>query len=352
MSISDRNNVGIIMNFIAYLFAILKSVIYGSTIFFTGSLTESVDVLDILALRFLMSFVVIWLLKLTRIVRIDINIRDIFKKNERTPYIKNLLLAAMFEPVLYMMFETLGISMTTGITTAVILSLTPITSCIIEWVVLKEKSTWLQKLFLASGIFGVIYISANTSTSDGENSIMGIVFLVCALVTGSLFGVFSRKSSSHFAPMEITYVSCLLGTVAFNTVNVIRHIAAGDILHYFDPYFDLNNIIGFIFLAVISTIVATGMNNYALSKIQLSTMSAFGGISTLVTVSVDVIFNGAKLYYFHIIGFAFIIARMIGVSAISIGRDRKARLEIESKIQKAERKQRQKVKRKAITHAR
>lgn len=321
------------MSFLAYIFAILKSVIYGSTIFFTGSLTKSVDVLDILALRFLMSFAVMWLLKVTRVIKVRVGIRSIIKRNERTPYIKNLILAALFEPVLYMMFETLGISMTSGITTAVILSLSPITSCIIEWVVLKERSTWLQKVFLASGIFGVIYISANTSTSDGENSIVGIICLICAIMTASLFGVFSRKSSSHFTPMEITYVSCLLGTAAFNVVNVVRHIIAGDIPHYFDPYFDWNNILGFFFLAVISTIVATGMNNYALSKIQLSTLSAFGGISTLVTVAVDVIFNDARLYYFHIIGFTFIIARMVGVSMISIYRDKMAKRKIEIYIQ-------------------
>ena len=339
------------MSILAYIFAILKSVIYGSTIFFTGSLTRSVDVLDILALRFLMSFAVMWLLKVSRVINVKVGIRSLIKRNERTPYLKNLILAALFEPVLYMMFETLGISMTSGITTAVILSLSPITSCILEWVVLKERSTWLQKVFLASGIFGVIYISVNTGTSDGENSIVGIICLVCAIVTASFFGVFSRKSSTHFTPMEITYVSCLLGTVAFNAVNVVRHIAAGDILHYFDPYLDWNNILGFFFLAVISTIVATGMNNYALSKIQLSTMSAFGGISTLVTVAVDVIFNGARLYYFHIIGFAFIIARMVGVSAISICRDRKSKGVMGSEIRKFRDNRGQKQKRKAMAHS-
>ena len=50
------------MNFLAYLFALLKCVIYGSTIFFTTKLTAQVDVLDLLALRFLLSFVVLWAL--------------------------------------------------------------------------------------------------------------------------------------------------------------------------------------------------------------------------------------------------------------------------------------------------
>ena len=46
------------MSLIPYLFAVLKNVIYGSTVFFTGTLSNTVDVLDILSLRFLLSFAV------------------------------------------------------------------------------------------------------------------------------------------------------------------------------------------------------------------------------------------------------------------------------------------------------
>ena len=115
----------------------------------------------------------------------------------------------------------------------------------------------------------------------------------------------------------------MLGAVCFNSVNVVRHIVKGDILHYFDPYFNLENLIGFVVLGVCSTIFATMMSNYALSKIKISTFSAFGGVSTIVTVLIGVIFAGEKLMYFHYIGFPFILARMIGVCVIDIIRDRK-----------------------------
>ncbi len=313
---------GCFMTFLAYLFAVLKNVIYGTTIFFTGSLTETVDVLDLLSLRFLLSFVVFWLCKVTRIVKIKITVKDFFVKNPRSGAIQNILLTALFEPVLYMLFETLGISMTTGITAGVILSLGAITTCILEMLVLKERNTLLQKIFLGLGIVGAIYIAVNTNTSDGQNSVLGIVFLFLTLLAGSLFSVFSRKSSKNFSAMEITYVSCMLGAVAFNAVNVVRHLIVGDILHYFDPFFSLDNLLGFAFLGIVSTIVATGMNNFALGRMQSSTMAAFGGISTLVTVAVGVIFGGEHLYLYHIIGLSLIVIRMVGVSVIAIRREK------------------------------
>ena len=175
------------MNILPYLAVFFKCCIYGSTIYFTGNLTRSLDVLDVLALRFLLSFVLMFLLKKIGILKIKIGVRDFFVKNERTPYLKNILLAAIFEPILYMLFETLGISMTTGVTTAVILSLSPIVTCIIEELVVKEKSSILQKIFLGAGIFGVIFIAVNTNTTDGTNSPTGIVCLVLAITVSGMF---------------------------------------------------------------------------------------------------------------------------------------------------------------------
>ena len=110
------------MTLLAYLFAVLKNVIYGSSVFFTGTLNENVDVLDILAIRFFISFLVLYLLKTFKILKINVGIWDVLKKTERSSYARDLLRAAIFEPVLYMLFETLGISMTTGITAGVLLS--------------------------------------------------------------------------------------------------------------------------------------------------------------------------------------------------------------------------------------
>ncbi len=311
------------MTFLVYAFAVLKNVIYGLSVFFTGELSVSADVLDILALRFLMSFVVLWLLKTLKIIKVNIEIKDFFRKNKRTSAIKYILLASLFEPVLYMLFETWGVSLTTGITAGVILSLNPVSGCIAEEIFLKEKSTRLQKILLGIGIIGVIYVAANTSSTDGKDTLPGILLVLLAVITGSLFLTFSRKCSKDFNAMERTYVAALLGMFVFNFVNVIRHLCVGDITSYFNPYFNSDNLIGFIFLGVVCTVIATGMNNFALGRMQVSTMSAFGGLSTLVTIAVGVIFGGEKLYAFHIIGLILIVIRMIGVSYIQIKRDNK-----------------------------
>ncbi len=313
------------LGFIVYVFAFLKNVIYGLSVYFVGELTSNVDFLDVLSLRYLLSFAAMWLLKTLKIFRIDVGLRDVFTKNERTPYLKYLLLSALFEPVLEMFFETLGISMTTGITAAVILSLSPVASCIAEGIFLKEKTTTMQKVFLGIGIIGVLYIAMNTTPSGGKDTLSGIVFLALAVTSGALYLTFSRKSGGKFKAMEISYTAVCMGALVFNIVNVVRHLLRGDIENYFTPYMNADNIIGFIFLGIACTIVATAMNNFALSGMQASTMSAFGGVSTFVTVITGAVFAGEKIKLFHIIGLSLILIRMIGVSYIQIRKDKKTK---------------------------
>ena len=304
--------------FLAYLFTILKNVIYGASVFFTSSLSNSTDVLDLLSLRFLMSFTALFLLKTAGILKIRVGLRDVFKPTERHAFVKPLLLSALFEPLLYMMLETLGITMTTGITAGVILSLPPVFSAIFEVLILKEHSSNLKKFFLALGVVGVIYIAVNTNSSAGKDTPLGILCLVAAVISGCLYGAFSRKASSHFSPFEVSYIACMMAATFFNSINVIRHLIKGDLLHYFDPYFNPQNLIGFVFLAIFCTVLAASMNNYALGRLPVTTVTAFGGISTFVTIAIGCLIGKERLYGFHFVGLTLIVIRMVGVSWITI----------------------------------
>lgn len=75
----------------------------------------------------------------------------------------------------------------------------------------------------------------------------------------------------------------------------------------------MENIIGFIFLSVLSSIMATMMNNYALGKIQASTVAAAGGLSTVVTVAADVVMNKATLYWYHYVSVTLILICSVGM---------------------------------------
>lgn len=304
------------MSVLAYLCLVLKCVIYGSTVLFTANLTENADVLDVLAIRFLLTFGLLTLLKSARVIRVSVTLRDLLLQTDRRQNVKGLLLAGLFEPVLYMTFEALGISMSSTVTVGVILSLTPVASILVEALVLKEKCPPARAAFLLLGIVGALIITFNTNTANGSDSVPGILFIFLAVIAGAMFTAFSRRSSKAFAPFEITYVSAFLGMTVFNAANLARHIAHGTLAHYFDPLLTANGLVGFAFLAFVSSVAAVFMANYALARLPISTAAAFTGLSTLVTVLLGVFVRHEPLYAYHAVGFSLILIRIVGVIAV------------------------------------
>lgn len=293
---------------------------------FVSKLNDSTHVLDILAIRFLLSFLILLLLNKMNIIKINIRVRDFFNKNtysKNNAVVKSLVLTAIFEPVLYMLFETLGIAMSSTITVSVLLSLAPISSSIAETFILKEKTSFTKIVLLTIGIIGVVYIAVNTDTNNGVDTVAGILFTLLAVICGSLFCVFSRKSSRAYSTIDITYFSTFLGALIFNLINITRHIFNGTMFTYFSPLLTIDNLIGFIFLSVVCSIVAVEMNNFALARMPVTTMAAFGGLSTLVGVALGAMFNNEKFYMYHLIGLILIMIRIVGISYITIKEEKK-----------------------------
>lgn len=292
-----------------YMLVILKYMIYGSAVLFTSNLLASTDVLDVISLRFMVSSAVFALLILCRVIRVDF-------KNKR---FGSIILTSLFEPVLYFLFETAGISMTSNITAGIIVAITPLVNALVQFLVLKEKTNLRQTVCLLAGIIGVIYIVANTSTSGGADTLPGIIFIFLAVFSGAFYCAFSRKTTTadSFSSMEVTCFSAFFGMIVFNSINVVRHIYTGTLHTYFVPFMSVENLIGFAFLGILSTVFATWSQNYVLSKLPPIRIAAFSGISTVVTIALGVLCNNEQLYFYHVAGTVLILCSIFGVNYFS-----------------------------------
>ncbi len=298
---------------IAYLALVVRSVIYGLSFLFTGHLlAQNTNVFDILALRFLLSAVVFTLLVVTGLVKVN------YKHKKLLP----LLLVMMFEPIGYFIFETFGLTGTTTSVAGILTSLQPALTIVFEWLILRETTTKSQKFLIFLRILGGLIIILN-ATSSGVNTPVGIVFMLLSVLSGVFFIILSRKASKDFTPIEITYAMTIFGAVVFNAISVIRHLYLGNISTYFVPYTDPSNIVGFIFLSIISSIFATILNNYGLSKIQASSASAIAGLATVVSVVAGAVFNHETMYWYHYVSTALIIIASVGVGVIGEKRKKK-----------------------------
>ncbi len=292
---------------LAYICCILRSVIYGTSILFTSNLLDNINFMHMLALRFMLSAVAFTLLQVFGLIKIDF----------RGKNIRLLCVTALFEPVAYFILEAIGIAGTTTSLAGILAATTSIMVLIFERIFLKEKTSLLQKALLMLSVFGVVVVTV-FSGGGGQNSIMGIIFLLLANTCGALFVICSRKSSTtQFSAIEVTYFSAIVGAVVFNLINFVMMASAGALKNYFVPLLDINNVIAFVFLSFLSTILATLMNNFAISKIQASSVSALGALSTVVTIAVGVIFRGDQIGWYHIVGTALILCGSIGINYLT-----------------------------------
>ncbi len=294
-------------NLSVYLLLVVRSVIYGSTYLFTGRLLHNMDVLDLLSLRFLLSSLMFILFVVVGILKVDLRGKDL----------RLLAVASLFEPVLSFVFETLGVAGTNSMTAGLLSAFSPAVVIVLETILLRERTTKMQKLMVLVSIVGVVLISVVGGTDSGANTIGGVAAMMLCLLSSGLFLICSRHSSKKFTAVEITFFTTLMGGGIFNTVNVGRHLFKGDIVSYFAPLKDPSNLLGLLFLGGMASLVGAIINNFGLARLQASRVVALNGISPMTSVVLGVLINHEAFRWYHAVGGVLVLAGATGINLLA-----------------------------------
>ena len=116
----------------------------------------------------------------------------------------------------------------------------------------------------------------------------------------------------------------LIGFVFFNGWAVSRHLAAGTLSSFWTPLGNPLFVTSILFLGILSSLVTSLLNNFALSKLKASRLSVFNNLSTLVTVVAGVLFLQEQLSLYHLLGGLLIIAGVIGTNYFGLKSKRPA----------------------------
>jgi drug/metabolite transporter (DMT)-like permease len=146
----------------------------------------------------------------------------------------------------------------------------------------------------------------------GTVSLPGLLAMLGAVATASLFTVLSRKISSDFSPFERTYTMCALGAAVFSAAAFLQ---AG--LHpqtLLAPLSDAGFWLSIFYLAVFSSVLAFGALNYATTHIRIAYTAIFANITTVISILAGVLILRENFGPFQIIGSLIIIACVCGVN--------------------------------------
>ena len=290
--------------YLPILMGTLMSIIFGLSFFFTSEGLTILNPIHLLSLRFLLSTFLFVILKTTKLIEINLKGKNI------TP----LLILSFFEPILYFIFETFGVQLTSSSEAGMFIALIPVFTTILGVLILNERPTTAQTGFIVLSVAGAIFmIIMKENISIGSN-LFSTALVFCAVISSGYYNILSRKSSNQFNPFEITYVMMWSAAGSFTCIAVIQHLINGNLSEFFLPLQNTNILISILYLGGACSVLGYFLLNYMLSVMEAARSSVFFNLITVVSIIAGVLFRNEAFYWFNAVGVVMILIGVWGTN--------------------------------------
>jgi len=250
----------------------------------------------LIAVRFTVAFLVLNLIVFSFSHKINFSLKGKPKKD--------ILLLAIFQPVIYFITENYGIYYTSSSFGGIIISLIPIVGIVLDYVIFKEKITVKQSICAALSVVGVVLTTVGAQNMN--SSVKGTVLLLIAAFAGAIFYVFSKRSGEYYNAMERTYVMFGLGSVFYIVLAAIQCYGRYDELIVV-PMKSSMFWMSVAYLAVVSSVAAFLLLNYGSSRVSVSRATILANLTTVISIFAGVIFMHERFSVMQIVGVVIIL---------------------------------------------
>lgn len=299
-----------------HIAGVLFALIFGFSFMFSKIVLAKIPPMGLIAYRFLLAWLVFELLRQCRLVRIR------FRKELFLP----VFLVSLFQPILYFIFESYGLNLTSSAEAGMMIALIPIFVAIMSSLILNEKPNRLQVLFIILSVSGILLIQLFKTGFRLDTNFTGFALLFLAVVCAALFNIASRSASKKVKPFELTYFMMLSGALVFNLIYVFQLVGTETLKDYFLIFSDIEFIAAIAYLGVVASIGGFFLVNYALSILPAHVSSIYANLSTVVAVIAGYLFLQEAIFWYHIVGGLMIIGGVYGTAMVNVLRQRKGRL--------------------------
>ena len=287
----------------AYVAAVLYAAIIGLSFLFVKITVNVAHPIDVLAHRFALSLLVVSIPVILGWIKIKLTLRDLMR----------IIPLGLLSPVLFFAFQAFGL-VSSNSSEAGIIQAAPVFTLVLASIFLKERTTVLQKLFLLLSVAGVVFIFVMKGSGMSAGNFKGIALLLLSTVCFAGYGVLARPLAQKYKPMELTWVTLMVGFLVFNAASLIRHASNGTMVDYVKPLAEPSYLGALAYLAILSTMISTLLASYALIHLEASKMSVFSNFSTLISIAGGAWILHEPVRGYHFVGALLIIAGVIGTN--------------------------------------
>lgn len=216
--------------------------------------------------------------------------------------LKLFLMLAVFEPFLYFLGESFGLTYVSATVCSVMISTIPVFATIMAWLIFKDKLKVINYAGIIFSFVGVLVFFLNKDGTISYN-LKGLGLLFFAVVSAVGYNLTLSRLVGRYSPVYIVSVQNLIGAVLFLPLFLIF-----DLHDFINSSFTFKMFLPIIELAAFASCGAFILFAYSVSKIGIIKANVFTNCIPVFTAIFSFILLGDKLSVQNIIGMAVVIA--------------------------------------------
>ena len=230
--------------------------------------------------------------------------------------IKDLLPLGIFYPVLFFSMQTMSLNHISTLEGGIVTATIPIIILVLASVILKEKTTRLQKIVIFIAFFGVLYINISSQTSSSNFNILGTFLMFLSALASAFYTITAKKVASKYHAMDMTRFMLFFGMIVFTLISMFQHMTGRVETNYFEALSHPSYLIAVGYLGLLSSLGSSFLSNYAIHYVDASTVGLFSNLSPVIMILSGIIVLGEPVYSYQIIGILIILLPIIGMNVI------------------------------------
>jgi len=218
---------------------------------------------------------------------------------------KLFLILAVFEPFLYFIGESFGLTYVSATVCSVMISVIPVFATIGAWLIFREKLKAINYAGIIISFIGVLVFLLNRDGSLSYN-LKGIALILFAVISAVGYNLVLSRLVGKYTPVYIVNVQNVIGAVLFLPIFLITDFNTF-IQHSYTP----GMFLPVIALAAFASSGAFILFAYAVSKIGILKANVFTNFIPLFTALFSFILMGDRLTFQNILGMFIVIAGIL-----------------------------------------
>lgn len=215
---------------------------------------------------------------------------------------KYFLMLAAFEPFLYFLGESFGLTYVSSTVGSVIISTIPVFAVVFAWIFYRERLGWINYAGVILSFIGVLIFITNSSGSIAM-SMKGLALMLLAVISAVGYNMMLHKLVTKYNPIYIVNVQNVIGVILFLPLFLIF-----DLHKLNDTGIVAGSFTAIILLAVFASSGAFVLFAYSVRHVGISRANIFSNLIPVFTAVIAFFMVGDKITLRNIAGMAVVIA--------------------------------------------